>query len=386
MSRVPRVFFHVQHLLGIGHLKRAAALARALGEAGFAVDLASGGEIPPGLDFGKARLHSLPPVRSADERFSALLDATGQPIDDAWRENRKRHLLDLFAAANPDILLIEMFPFGRRQFRFELLPLIAAARAGARRRLIVSSVRDILVDKGRADRRAEAVDLVRSAFDLVLVHGDPRLAAFESSFPEAPAIADRLRYTGYVVEAGAAIAPIRRGADGPILVSAGGGAVGFPLLEAAIAAKPLSRHRDRPWHAIAGLEMPEAQFARLRELAPRDPHLRLERFRPDFAACLAGAFLSISQGGYNTVMEILAHNVPALLVPFAAGGESEQRQRAILLAQRGRLAWLDPADLTPGNLAAALDRVPIPPPDFAIDLSGAAETARQLEMAWRALG
>jgi predicted glycosyltransferase len=39
----PRVFFHVQHLLGIGHLRRAAVLARAMAANGFDVLLVSGG-------------------------------------------------------------------------------------------------------------------------------------------------------------------------------------------------------------------------------------------------------------------------------------------------------------------------------------------------------
>ena len=42
------VFFYVQHLLGIGHLKRAATLAQALRDAGFKVVLASGGVPVPG--------------------------------------------------------------------------------------------------------------------------------------------------------------------------------------------------------------------------------------------------------------------------------------------------------------------------------------------------
>ena len=38
-----RVFFYVQHLLGIGHLRRAATLARAMAAGGFDVLLVSGG-------------------------------------------------------------------------------------------------------------------------------------------------------------------------------------------------------------------------------------------------------------------------------------------------------------------------------------------------------
>ncbi|MCH8110355.1 MAG: glycosyl transferase, partial [Proteobacteria bacterium] len=46
MSR-RRVFFYVQHLLGIGHLRRAATITRAMAARGLDVTVASGGsEIP----------------------------------------------------------------------------------------------------------------------------------------------------------------------------------------------------------------------------------------------------------------------------------------------------------------------------------------------------
>jgi len=63
----PRIFFWVQHLLGIGHLRRAATLARGLAKEGFDVLLVSGGGPVPGLDLGGARLRQLPPLRARDE-------------------------------------------------------------------------------------------------------------------------------------------------------------------------------------------------------------------------------------------------------------------------------------------------------------------------------
>ena len=53
-----KVFFHVQHLLGIGHLRRADVLARALREAGFEVTLASGG-MPVGALQLDCKAHSM---------------------------------------------------------------------------------------------------------------------------------------------------------------------------------------------------------------------------------------------------------------------------------------------------------------------------------------
>ena len=69
---MPRVFFWVQHLLGIGHLRRAATLARGLAQRGCDVLLVSGGAPVPGLDLGQARLHLLPPLRARDESLREL--------------------------------------------------------------------------------------------------------------------------------------------------------------------------------------------------------------------------------------------------------------------------------------------------------------------------
>ncbi len=120
----PRVFFYVQHLLGIGHLKRAAAIARALVEAGAEVDFVLGGAPVAGIAPPGARVVQLPPAIASDAQFTNLLDEHGDKVDERWKVKRKQALLDAFEAAKPDIVLLEMYPFGRRQFRFELLPLL----------------------------------------------------------------------------------------------------------------------------------------------------------------------------------------------------------------------------------------------------------------------
>lgn len=352
-----RVAIHVQHLLGIGHLRRAAALARALSAKGADVLVLSGGVPVPGIDFGGARLHQLPAAVTADVNFSGLLDADGRPVDDAWKARRRAALLETVAAFRPDILVIEMYPFGRRPFRFELTPLLDWAAAQARKPRIASSVRDILVDKGKPGRAEEIADIVRRHFDLVLVHGDERLVPFGRTFPAAHLIADRLRYTGYMVEVPSMTKQDRAGENrigGEVLVSAGGGAVGASLLKAALEARKLSRLRDRTWRIIAGRNLPEADYAALAAATRGDAGIILERHRSDFTQLLAKCHVSLSQAGYNTVMEILALETPAVVVPFADGAESEQTLRAQILAERGVLDCVQEPD--PAQLAAALDR------------------------------
>ncbi|MGB0577164.1 MAG: hypothetical protein ACPGPC_13595 [Alphaproteobacteria bacterium] len=63
----PKALFYVQHLLGIGHLKRAATLSRAMEAVGFDVTIVSGGKTVPGVNTGSTSFVQLPPMRSKDE-------------------------------------------------------------------------------------------------------------------------------------------------------------------------------------------------------------------------------------------------------------------------------------------------------------------------------
>ena len=118
MGAPVRVLFHVQHLLGIGHQVRAAAIARTMQAQGLTVWFVDGGLGAPRTDLGGARHIRLPGARTADATFSRLVDADGRDVDDAWRTRRTGALLDVYDQAQPDVVLVESFPFARRQFRF----------------------------------------------------------------------------------------------------------------------------------------------------------------------------------------------------------------------------------------------------------------------------
>src|SRR5215469_15673025 len=234
------VLLYVQHLLGIGHVKRSLRIAKALAEEGIEVTLVSGGE-PLGEEIGAVfkRVVQLVPVRASDATFKHLVGPGDRPIDESLRTARRRALLDAFASARPDAVVIEAFPFGRRAFRFELDPLIEEARARRPRPLIMCSVRDVLIVPDDPQRHREIVDRIRKDFDCVLVHGDPAFIPLGVSFPAATQIADRLVYTGYIVEPEpdqtvSADEPV---GTGEVLVSVGGGAVGNTLLSTALEAR-----------------------------------------------------------------------------------------------------------------------------------------------------
>ncbi len=366
---------YVQHLLGVGHLQRMRWLADALARHGFGVTLVSGGMPPADWHEPAFTLHQLPPARCADASFSHLLDTDGRIVDERWRKRRRRQLLDCFDALEPRVLITETFPFGRRLMSFELIPLLERARQRRRPPLVLSSVRDILQPKSKPGRNREICQLVETFYDRILVHGDPALATLADSFAETDRIADRLFYSGYIC------APVistetAPPAAGDVLVSAGGSATGLRLLETALAARPLCALREQSWRILVSPAVDAAAYERLLQQAGGG--VTVERNRPDFAALMRGARLSISQAGYNTITDILRSRAAAVLVPFDEAGEVEQKLRAERLAERGRAVLLEARDLAAASLAAAIDEALAHDTSLEIDLDGADKSAAQI--------
>jgi predicted glycosyltransferase len=365
-----RVLIYVQHLLGIGHLARISRIAAALSEAQSDVTLVSGGVPVSSFSKPEIKLIQLPPIRSRDTSFSELVDAEGNAMGEAFKALRRDRLLAAMETVQPDVLVIEAYPFGRRQMRFELIPLLEAAKAKPKSPIVASSVRDILQESRKAGRAEETIGLIERFFDLVLVHGDPRFARFEDTFPQAARIAERIVYTG-LVAGEASTSPDRF----DVVVSAGGGIVGRKLIQAAAEAAPHLMARWPRWCIITGPNFPQPEQSAVAAGLP--PGVSLETFRPDFPGLLANAELSVSQAGYNTVCDILRARCRAVLIPFAEGGETEQSDRAERLEKLGIAVVAREERLTAESLARAMLAAP-KPAGHAINLNGARETARLL--------
>jgi predicted glycosyltransferase len=346
-------------------------LARALVAGGFDVLLVSGGAPVEGLGWTACASTSSRRCVRPTRACAISPGSTARPVDEAFQHQRTEALLGLLRAEAPDVVLTEQFPFGRTRLRFELLPLLEAARGS----LIACSVRDV-VRRAGPKRVAEAVELL-DRFDAVLIHGDPRLVPFERSFAGWAHIKERAFYTGYVSERD--LAQGMQGAEGKdeVVVSVGGGAVGAPLLKAAIAARPKTALADRTWRFAAGRE-PAGAGSRCAR--PRARHRR--RTGPArLHELLRNAALSISQAGYNTTIETLCCADRAVLVPFATERETEQSDRAQALSERGMVAVVPPDTLSAHSLAEAVGRAlagpslkTFPP----CDIDGGAKTAALL--------
>ena len=337
-----RVLIAVTHLLGAGHLTRAAALARAFAREGHETILVSGGTPARLADLGEVRLVQLPPVRTVGTDFKTLLDENLRPVDDAYLAARQALLLDTLRDARPDILITELFPFGRRVLASEFTALLEAARALNPRPLVLCSIRDILVAPSKPERLAQAHERLLRNYDAILVHGDPDLVPLEASWPVDDT--DQASHPLY------RLCGRERGLGSCRFAGMASWSRAVRAPRACRSTVPPSKRArlitDRPWRILVGRSVPEADFQALQEGAP--PHVGIERARPDFRALLSGAEISVSQAGYNTVVDLLRCGVRSVLVPFEAGQETEQRLRAERLKSLN-LAGIVPEDELSGR-------------------------------------
>jgi predicted glycosyltransferase len=371
----PRVLFYVQHLLGIGHVKRAATLARAMTAKGLEVTVVSGGDNVPILDTTGMTFVQLPSVRANDRNFEGLVNSIGNPVDVVLKEKRKQLLLDIFFDTCPHILMIELYPFGRRQLEFELIPLLEAAKNMTSSPRIICSVRDILVEKNKLNRDIEMVDKAKQYFDDILVHGDPNLIAFDRTFRQVKKIKNMLHYTGYVVDKSLIEAANDKDGRGEVIVSSGSGAVGENLLRIAIKTRPLTSVANLIWRVLVGYNMSNDTFKSLKK--EENSGLIVERARPDFVTLLKNCHLSISQGGYNTIMEVLMTRSNSISVPYGGGNETEQTVRTKILENRGLIRQISEKKLTVEGLRDAIE-VAVAMPCVhknSVDMDGALKTS-----------
>jgi predicted glycosyltransferase len=361
----------VTHLLGAGHLSRALVLARAFAAEGHDTHVVSGGVPVPLLSTTGITLHQLLPLRSDGANFSKLFRVDGTQADETDFQDRRVTLQRLARDIEPDILITELFPFGRRILKDEFETLLETVCQHEAKPRIFASVRDILAPPSKPAKVAFAEHIVEEYYDAVLVHSDPDVVALDISWPVSAKLAGVLRYTGFVAPA-APETPARDGA-GEIIVSAGGGAVGEPVFEAAIEAAKVT---EWTWRLLIGGQDADARVERLRQGAPSNA--MIEPARGDFRSMLTHAKASVSLCGYNTAMDLLQTGCPAVVVPFDAGSEVEQGLRAQALSHLPGFEAISVRDLDGPGLVSTVNRVLSSPrrEPSAFRFDGATETVR----------
>ncbi len=381
-----KIILYCQHIWGVGHYFRSLEICKALKEHDIIL-VTGGAEVDAPLP-AHVRAFRLPALMT-DRHYTGLFPTEkGQTLEKVKSE-RRRLLSELFEREAPDAFIVELYPFGRRAFRFELDPVLDDIRSGKLyRSLVACSLRDILVEKkdpGVYEKRV--VDILNRRFDALLVHADPALITLDRTFSRLADLSIPVVYTGFITPK--PITDARRrlrnrlciDKDTTLLVaSAGGGQAGIVLMQPLLDSLAyLESDRPLVLHVFTGPYMPADEFELLQGRA--NSRVKVERFTPDFLSFLAAADLSISMGGYNTCMNILASRVAALVWPYP--GDREQGLRAKQMEEIGAITVLKAKDLQPRRLAAIIQSsmIAAKPLAHSIDLDGAARTANWLQAA-----
>lgn len=404
-----RIVFYSQHLIGVGHHFRNREIVRALSQNHqvYFVDggrQISGGDLPDSVE----RIQISPVFASAEGLSS---DEPSRDIQGVLRE-RCDVLCKAIENIDPDIFMIEFFPFGRRRLRSELISAIESARSTNPDVKVVCSLRDIPMRAKTADFVGppmpdalaitgklrfysvpfggpqyvhtlmarqyynEVCPTLNTHFDALLVHGDPKVTRLEEHFPWVEDIEIPIEYTGYVSEK-LKSQRLKNGLPKRfVLVSAGGGAEAYELIVPCIETWKLLLKQGitqgREMVIFTGPFVRDDQFESLKQMCDGGP-FRLSRFAPDFLSWMQAADFSISRAGYNTCMNVLETGTPTLLVPSVPMGD--QVFRAEKLSELGLADVIASEDLSLDSVADVIIKgISRPPASHNIALDGANKT------------
>jgi predicted glycosyltransferase len=322
-----------------------------------------------------------------DEHFTTLIpEDPVKTLEDIQRQ-RKEMLFGLCEKHKPDLLIIELYPFGRTLFGFELQPLLDAIHQGRfGKTKIVCSLRDILVEKRDPRMYEERVlDHLNTHFDLLLIHSDPELMPLDETFSRVNDIQIPIFYTGFVtpkVKADAGEKLRRELAMGAgeklIVASAGGGRSGYKLLCNVIeAVHLLSKTQPIRLEMFSGPFREDGEFRKLSAHSTKG--IRIRRFTHRFLDYLSAADVSVSLAGYNTCMNLLVTRIPALVYPYLR--QREQPIRVTKIKDFLPMKILQESDLSPnalgGHILQMLGASKLSG-SVSLNLDGAENTARYL--------
>jgi predicted glycosyltransferase len=358
-ARPVRALLYSHDTFGLGHLSRNLTIAEHLLQRSrrFEVLLLSGSPVAESWPLPRnLQLSVMPPVvKVGAEEYASR---NGALSFEEVKGQREAVIIDTIRDYRPDVLLVDHAPAGMKGELLGALALLCGEMPATKK---ILGLRDIL-DDGRTVRalwqEQGIYDLIRDSYDQILVYGSPSLFDVVKEYDLSKEIAEKLRYCGHIARSW------RRGTiDGAsnavsaaktVLVTVGGGGDGYPIIDAYF--RCLDRLALAPERSIivTGPLMTADQQRKLEAQAARRDDVRIMRSTTEMSALLHEADLAVSMAGYNSTVEILAAQKPAILVPRAAP-RKEQRLRAELLAGLG-LVWLvRPEEDATTRLAELLD-------------------------------
>ncbi|MDX1975569.1 MAG: hypothetical protein SFT92_07850 [Rickettsiales bacterium] len=359
-----KVMIFAESLLGGGHFKMVSLVAKDLIKQGFEVNIVTG-SIKRGslFDFGGANIVEIPEIT----KEFAYSDS-GVPRE--LLEARRVAIAKAYEDIKPDAIMVETWPVSRGNlFDHELLPLLEEAKHERIPPKVYCMLRDVLFmpSAGSGGTLESTIDVFKQYFNGgVVVCGDDKFIPLEASYPAIAEVADKVRYTGYLVDD----LPPRNEPSGEVVVSGGGGfhQHSTSLLTNTLESIPYTEgYKDRTWHflvpendanAAEEIEFMKKFKARAEEISRETgTKIIVEKNRPDFLKLMVNADLSICQAGYNSSIEsvssALRDGTPRILVPIKLDfmkGNDEQVFRTERFADMGLVTMVSQSDTSDAKL------------------------------------
>jgi predicted glycosyltransferase len=378
----PRRFLFYSHDgLGLGDVRRSLSIASELAELSpdASVLLVTGTDEVESLGVpARVGILKLPGFQERDDRAtSGRLQIPRGEV----RMLRERLLAATAETFQPEVVLVDGHPFG---IGGELGPALEIARAfGAR---AVLGLCDVVDDPSTIEvewHGRGVFSRITTYYSRVLVYGQPDVLdpVHDCSFPHD--VRSLTSFCGYVVSAPKRAEP--PGLDDAhvslkkrprVLATAGGGADGYPVLEAFIEAAG-----DANWRAtvVAGPECPPSRVGSLERVAA-DAGVTFRHFVPSLTSEFSSLDALVCMGGYNTLAEAVASGVSTVCVPRVEP-RRDQLIRAEAFAKRGLIRLLEPDRLAPEILRTEIEAAIISRafgPRAKLDFGGARRTAHHL--------
>ncbi len=357
-----RFLLYSHDTFGLGHLRRNLAIAGRLSCAlpGASLLLLSGSQavqqfvLPPSADIIK-----LPTVTKLGNEHYVAQGLTVKPSE--VLALRQGLILETVASFKPDLLLVDHAPLGMRG---ELRPALEYLRVNLPQSRVVLGLRDILDEPSvvcRAWREQAVYAALETFYDRLLIYGVPEVCNPITAYEIPASVAERTSFCGYI-RRDDPITPVddaRRkigvGTNDPlVLVTAGGGGDGMPLLEAYVQALRLA---PAGWTSliVTGPFMPGTQREELEKLCNGLPSVIIRPFERDVPSFMHAADAVVTMGGYNSLCEVTSSGTRALVIPRTSP-RTEQLLRARAFAQLGLVDLLLLEHTTPADLRDAVER------------------------------
>jgi predicted glycosyltransferase len=335
-----RVALYSHDSVGLGHTRRNLAIAHALSTAlpaltgrrvsGLLVTgerTATGYPAPEGWDWVV-----MPGIHKRDGRYAPRTLNVGM---DRLMGVRSSVVDGVLGSFRPHLAVVDRHAFG---VDGELVGPLANLRRDNPDCRLVLGLREVLdsPSAAAAEWARVGVERVAEAFDELWVYGDAGVHDPVAGGEIPDALADRVRFTGYLSAGRHCAEPAGDMARPYLLTMAGGGSDGYAMTRAAAAARVPAGHRHL---VVTGPQMPAELREKVRAAAA--PGTRVLASVPDGLAYIRSAAAVVVMGGYNTVCEVLGSAAPALVVPRVAP-RTEQLVRGRSLEARGAVRVLHP--------------------------------------------